>query len=253
MSLDTVECTFSLTDFQGGTPTDFFHSSCCFIRFPPLASCLPQALGLRSTIFLRRPVPRPHHSLLPGHIFARCRLVGLVLAGTVLVGSGAWANPAPLVHPGALANSTPSAQEAVAIPPEAYRWPLEQVQIHRDYQPPQTLFGPGHRGIDIYAQSGQQVTSPQAGMVSFAGLVAGRPLVVVQHFDGLRSTLEPVSPTVKLGQEVYAGQVIGNLVQDASHCAPRSCLHWGVRRAEEYLDPKGLLGNLLRVRLLPLQ
>ena len=36
------------------------------------------------------------------------------------------------------------------------------------------------------------------------------------------------------------------------HCAPATCLHWGVLRGETYLDPLVLVGAV-RVMLLPLR
>jgi murein DD-endopeptidase MepM/ murein hydrolase activator NlpD len=73
--------------------------------------------------------------------------------------------------------------------------------------------------------------------------------------DTLRTTYEPVDPIVKVGDKVRAGQVIGHLVDSpTNHCAPRTCLHWGLVRGfghgERYLDPSALLGHA-PVRLLP--
>jgi hypothetical protein len=50
---------------------------------------------------------------------------------------------------------------------------------------------------------------------------------------------------------VAAGAVLGHLTLTGSHCLPAACLHWGLLRGEDYLDPLSLLG-LERVRLLPL-
>ena len=57
---------------------------------------------------------------------------------------------------------------------------------------------------------------------------------------------------------IYAGlaspteaAVVGVVGHEPGHCAPRTCLHLGVRRGENYVDPLSLLGRR-RVVLLPL-
>jgi murein DD-endopeptidase MepM/ murein hydrolase activator NlpD len=86
--------------------------------------------------------------------------------------------------------------------------------------------------------------------VAFAGVVAGRGVVSVDHPGGLRTSYEPVTATVARGDQVGAGAVLGRLETVASHCPPAACLHWGLRRGETYLDPRSMLGAV-RVRLLP--
>ena len=84
----------------------------------------------------------------------------------------------------------------------------------------------------------------------FAGQVAGRGVVSIDHADGLRTTYEPVAPTVAAGDLVAKGEQIGTLLAGHPGCPALSCLHWGARRGTEYLDPLRLLG-LARLRLLP--
>src|SRR6185369_11722686 len=91
-----------------------------------------------------------------------------------------------------------------------------------------------------------------AGTVRFAGMIAGVGVVSVDHADGLRTTYQPVAPTVRAGQPVAAGDPIGVLVAGHPGCPVAACLHWGLRRGDAYLDPLALLG-LARVRLLPIQ
>jgi murein DD-endopeptidase MepM/ murein hydrolase activator NlpD len=76
--------------------------------------------------------------------------------------------------------------------------------------------------------------------VTFAGTVAGRPVVVVEHEGGIRTTYLPVNAEVTVGQHVLGGQVIGRVAADA-HCLSASCLHWGARAGETYIDPRTLL------------
>lgn len=88
--------------------------------------------------------------------------------------------------------------------------------------------------------------------MSFAGPLAGKPVVVVDH-GPTRTTYEPVVAGVAVGDRVSAGQVIGTLQLPSGHCAPVACLHWGwVRNADDaYLDPLLLVGARLRIRLEP--
>jgi murein DD-endopeptidase MepM/ murein hydrolase activator NlpD len=123
--------------------------------------------------------------------------------------------------------------------------------VVRRFDPPPKPWLAGHRGVDLAAEAGVPVRAAGAGTVHFAGLVAGRGVVSVTHPSGLRTTYEPVDPTVRAGQAVAAGDQIGTLAAGHPGCAAAACLHWGLRRGEEYLDPLALLG-LGRVRLLPL-
>jgi hypothetical protein len=118
------------------------------------------------------------------------------------------------------------------------------------YDQPDSEWGAGHRGADLLGAEDQQVRAAGAGVVTYAGLLAGRGVVAVSH-GGLRTTYEPVTPTVDVGARVSAGTVIGTLARTQSHCAPRVCLHWGAIRGGHYLNPVGLLLPS-RPRLLPL-
>lgn len=110
----------------------------------------------------------------------------------------------------------------------------------------------GHRGVDLDAAGGETVRADGDGVVVYAGLLAGRGVVSIEH-GGLRTTYEPVDPAVVKGQAVRTGQPVGTVqaFDVALHggCA-RTCLHWGLRRGEDYLDPLRLLIRV-RVRLLP--
>ena len=71
----------------------------------------------------------------------------------------------------------------------------------------------------------------------------------------LRTTYEPVTAAVEEGEEVEPGEVIGTVDASGSHCTT-TCVHWGLRRGEGYLDPLSLLPPWLLYmgpsRLLPL-
>jgi murein DD-endopeptidase MepM/ murein hydrolase activator NlpD len=122
--------------------------------------------------------------------------------------------------------------------------------VTRAFAPPPAPYAAGHRGVDLAGTAGQPVLSAGAGVVAFAGLVAGRPVVSVEHADGLRTTYEPVEPAVAAGQVVARGTPLGLLVAGHAGCPVEACLHWGLRRGAVYLDPLSLL-RPPRVRLLP--
>ncbi len=140
----------------------------------------------------------------------------------------------------------------VPAPGAGYAWPLVPAPaVHTPFQAPAHPFGPGHRGVDLAGSPGQPVAAARAGTVVFAGPVAGRGVVSIQHDDGLRTTYEPVRPAVTAGAVVRSGDVLGLLDPGHPGCTAPACLHWGVRRDRtEYLDPLLLL-RPPRVRLLP--
>jgi murein DD-endopeptidase MepM/ murein hydrolase activator NlpD len=95
------------------------------------------------------------------------------------------------------------------------------------------------------------VLAPVEGRVTWNGVIAGRAVVVVSHAGGLRSTFQPVTGAPPVGTSVARGQTVGAVTSTPGHCAPRTCLHWGVLRDETYLDPLSFVGRQ-RVVLLPL-
>jgi murein DD-endopeptidase MepM/ murein hydrolase activator NlpD len=104
--------------------------------------------------------------------------------------------------------------------------------------------------VDLLGAVGASVRAAQPGTVTFAGRLAGRGVVVVSH-GSTRTTYEPLTATVAVGDPVDAGTVLGRLELLGSHCLPRACLHWGLLEGERYLDPLTLVGGG-PVRLLPL-
>lgn len=130
-------------------------------------------------------------------------------------------------------------------------WPLDpQPRVVAGFDAPTGPYAAGHRGADLAAEVGEPVRSAGRGVVAFAGPVAGRGVVSVDHADGRRTTYEPVSPVVAAGDPVREGQVLGTLSAAPGHCLPATCLHWGLRVGETYLDPLALVGAVT-VRLLP--
>lgn len=153
----------------------------------------------------------------------------------------------------ALSFSVPAAVPSFsrAALPEVYRWPLDPpVSVTRRFEPPPDPYKAGHRGADLLGTAGARVHSAGPGVVAFAGMVAGRPVVSVLHPGGLRTTYEPVEAVVRAGTVVSAGTPLGALRPGHAGCPAAACLHWGLRSGEVYLDPLSLLRRG-RVRLLP--
>lgn len=123
------------------------------------------------------------------------------------------------------------------------------------FEAPPKPWAAGHRGVDLAAAPGGEIRAAAPGVVTFSGLVAGRPVVTVTHTASgappLRTTYLPVTGTVAVGTAVAAGEEIGRLAPDTGHCAGKDCLHWGLLRGERYLDPLALFGSGA-ARLLPL-
>jgi murein DD-endopeptidase MepM/ murein hydrolase activator NlpD len=131
-----------------------------------------------------------------------------------------------------------------------FSWPLAPPHpVLRPFLAPSAPWGPGHRGVDLGGSAGEPVLAVADGTVVFAGHLVDRSLVSVDHPNGLRSTYEPVAPTVTVGQPVHRGDVLGHLESGHAGCAV-PCLHWGIRRDKEYLDPLALV-TAHRIRLLP--
>ena len=155
---------------------------------------------------------------------------------------------APLTALAVLLAGAPVASATSTAP---WGWPLAgEPSVTRAFEPPPSPYAAGHRGVDLAGTSGQAVLAAGAGVVAFAGTVAGRPVVSVDHPGGLRTTYEPVTPSVAAGQPLARGTPLGELAAGHAGCPAEACLHWGLRRGEVYLDPLALL-RPPRVRLLP--
>src|ERR1700742_3075975 len=107
-------------------------------------------------------------------------------------------------------------------------WPLRpRPAVLRVFDAPSPNWNRGHRGVDLAGAPGQPVYAASSGTGGFPGGRAGGTLVSIAPPGGLRTSYEPVRPSVRVGQLVDAGAVIGEL--DAGHdgCAVAACLHWG--------------------------
>ena len=163
----------------------------------------------------------------------------LVLTTTVLL-----APPPPLLVASGADGPAPPGTDT-GVPAVGRAWPVGlRPRVLRGWEPPATAYGSGHRGVDLTAAPGTPVRAVAAGRVSFAGRVAGKGVVSVELTGTgdppLRTTYEPVTASVKKGEEVEPGEVIGTVDPTGSHCTA-TCVHWGLRRGETYVDPLSLL------------
>lgn len=133
------------------------------------------------------------------------------------------------------------APECLAAP-AGFDWPLQpRPAVVRGFDKPEHDWLPGHRGVDLAGSPGQQVLAAGGGTVVFAGTVAGKPVLSIDHPGGLRTTYEPVTPSIPVGRTVDRGTAIGTLDRGHSGCPVSACLHWGLRRGRDYLNPLGLI------------
>lgn len=155
----------------------------------------------------------------------------------------------------AVAAAVLAASGGVAAPaaPTRWAWPVPDHGVVRGFEAPASPWAAGHRGIDLRADVGAEVRAPDDGVVAFAGRVAGRPVLAIDH-AGVRSTLEPVAASVRAGDAVRRGQVVGELATGGSHRS--GVLHLGARVPTgdgwSYVSPLLRLGGARRAVLLPL-
>lgn len=168
---------------------------------------------------------------------APLRMFPVAIAALVPLGALA----APVVVPG-----TASAD------PGRFVWPLDpRPAVSRQFDLPEQNWLPGHRGVDLDAHAGQTVVAAGDGVVAFAGTVAGKPVVSIDHEGGLRTTYEPIDATITAGRRVTRGDPIGTVAAGHEGCVSPACLHWGLRRGRaDYLDPLPLVQRPV-IRLLP--
>lgn len=143
----------------------------------------------------------------------------------------------------------PSRHAVVAVPPGGgarggshYSVPVD-ASVVDPFRVPTGPYGPGNRGLEYLTAPGSVVRSIGAGTVAFAGQVAGRLVISIDHPDGLRSSLVGLAVIdTAAGRRVARGAVVGR-------AGPT--LHLGVRRAGVYLDPATLFSDPGPARLVP--
>jgi murein DD-endopeptidase MepM/ murein hydrolase activator NlpD len=150
-----------------------------------------------------------------------------------------------------------AAAPAPAAPPASgtWAWPVVGPVIGA-FEPPETPFGAGHRGIDVAVPIGTVVAAPEGGVVAFAGPVGGHLFVTLDHGGGLTSTYSWLSVVLVRQGDVVAG---GSPIARTGPGHPGSAvphLHMGVRLDGTYLDPLAFLSPVTLsgfIRLAPLE
>ena len=128
-------------------------------------------------------------------------------------------------------------------------WPAASFRLERAYEAPAHRYGSGHRGVDLRPIGSASVRAPADGTIAFAGLVAGRGVLTIDHGKGLVTTLEPIDSPLLPGETVRRGELLGTVAL-GGHAASGD-LHFGVRLGGEYINPLLLLGGVPRAVLLP--
>lgn len=123
------------------------------------------------------------------------------------------------------------------------------------YRAPETQYGSGHRGVDYAVSFGEKVYAPADGLVQFVGKVVNRQVLTISHEGNLVSSYEPLCSSLVVGEEVFLGDLIGEVCEPEKsyvlHCQLVHCLHFSARRNGEYLSPLWFTGELSASRLLP--
>lgn len=129
---------------------------------------------------------------------------------------------------------------AAAAEPGTWAWPVEGPML-AVFDPPDSPYGSGHRGIDIAVPEGTPVRAPADGTVTFAGPVGGRRFVTIDHGGGIRSTASFVEAlAVRAGDVVAGGDLLA--VSGTGHAsASVPHVHFGVREGDTYVDPLAYL------------
>jgi murein DD-endopeptidase MepM/ murein hydrolase activator NlpD len=139
------------------------------------------------------------------------------------------------------ASGTQGSSPSLPVPSYgSYAWPVSGPVI-RGFEPPSGPFGAGHRGVDIASPAGARVRAAAAGIVAFAGKVAGELHVSIDHPDGVRTSYAFLaSVVVEAGAPVARGAVVGTVGTGHPGVSPTH-VHFGARFAGQYIDPMLLL------------
>ena len=179
----------------------------------------------------------------------RRQILVMVACGVILVGTHAGPVGAAPLSTG-FAAGTIAAMTRTSPARQRFDPPIP-LAVVTPFRPPATRYGTGHRGVDLAAAPGVLVHAAGDGVVVFAGLLANRGVVSVEHASGLRTTYEPVTALVSAGVTVRRGEVIGRLERGHASCPAGACLHLGARMPDHvYLDPLALF-RVWTVRLKP--
>jgi Peptidase family M23 len=172
---------------------------------------------------------RPRRARPGSHLFVRFVVIAVaIVVAVALVSSSAAATP-----------------RARAAPTDGggggWVRPVDGAVV-RPFEQPASVYGVGHRGVDLAAAPGTPVRAANDGVVSFAGTVAGTLHVTITHAGNLRTSYSFLSAvSVRTGQVVARGDIVGAAggagaePGDPHHGA--GMLHFGLRIGDRYVDP----------------
>lgn len=151
---------------------------------------------------------------------------------------------------GAGAGASGSSAAAVVVQRPRWSWPVRPPRLASPFTAPATPYTAGHRGIDLVAAPGTGLTAPADAVVRFAGVVVDRPVLTLDHGDGVLSSYEPVESTLAIGSPVKRDTLMG-VVASGAHC-DQVCVHVGVRVEGGYVNPLLFFDRVPPSILLPL-
>lgn len=167
-------------------------------------------------------------------------------------GTSSWADRGAPFHFNARTDLAPRNAPLVRSAP--WMPAIKGAQIERVFMQPNSDWGAGHRGIDLVAKAGAELTSPTEARIKFAGLVFGRPVITLLTPDNLVLEFEPacLKPPSSVGDHLEEGDVFATFcsAELSTHCND-PCLHWGVRAGEGYLSAQRFLFELRPSRVKP--
>ncbi|GEM_PF-111948 len=119
-----------------------------------------------------------------------------------------------------------------------------RAEVLDPFRLPSGPYGPGNRGIEYATVAGDRVGAAADGIVVFAGPVAGRVYVTIDHGGQLLTSYGPLeTKSVLTGDNVNRGDMVGTALGP---------VHFSTRINHEYVDPASLFGHReVEVRLVP--
>lgn len=136
------------------------------------------------------------------------------------------------VHPAVFSTRPVATESCQAL----YSWPVRNPNVTNDFDGPEQPWLPGHRGVDLDAAEHTQLIAPADGTIAFVGKVAGKDVVTIKHNNGVTSTFEPATTTSAIGDKVSKEQPFAMVSGESDHCE-ETCVHWGLKQSDTYLDP----------------
>ena len=134
------------------------------------------------------------------------------------------------------------ASQAAAAAPVTLIPPVDAA-VARPFEQPDSDYGAGHRGVDYAVDPGTPVRAAAAGTVRFAGPVAGTLAVSIAHAGDVVTTYTDLNEVhVAAGTPVGQGHWIG--LAGSAHRGGAPGLHFGVKVAGAYVDPRSLMAPI---------